>query len=198
MHGAVRTWVTDAGHLPSEVDPKAPLAGRRRARFTFEVVETATARSMREKWRSAVSCVGRFGRKLCRGRIEVALVGDELIEWVCAKCGEQGTITGFTAGDHDLSGYVSKGKKVLWGFDDDQRDLLLAGSAAIPRVRAVVARARPHAEIQGLLFLEATVPELDEVYTLVEDLTRATRDDSLRRELLDGLRDSLCTSIDGF
>ena len=60
-----------------------------------------------------------------------------------------------------------------------------------------MARASPAAEVPGLLLVQATVDELDEVYTLVEQLTDATR--SRRRvELLDGLRASLCTSMDGF
>ena len=47
------------------------------------------------------------------------------------------------------------------------------------------------------MLLQATVDELDEIYTLVEHLTDATR--SRRRiELLDGMRMDLCTAMDGF
>jgi len=46
-------------------------------------------------------------------------------------------------------------------------------------------------------YRSGTVDELDQVYTLVEDLTDATRR-RRRIQLLDGLRMSLCTAIDGF
>ena len=39
----------------------------------------------------------------------------------------------------------------------------------------MIARASPAADFEGLLILQATVDELDEVYTLVEHLTDATR-----------------------
>jgi hypothetical protein len=64
-------------------------------------------------------------------------------------------------------------------------------------LRAVVARASPAADVEGLLVLQATLQELDEIYTLVEHLTDAAR--SRRRvELLDGMRMDLCAVMDGF
>jgi hypothetical protein len=52
-------------------------------------------------------------------------------------------------------------------------------------------------DVPGLLLINATVEELDAMYTLVEELTDVMPR-GRRRELLDGLRDSLCNSIDGF
>ena len=86
---------------------------------------------------------------------------------------------------------------VMWGIDDEERGVLLSATAQLPALRAVIARARPHAEVGGLFLIEATVPELDEIYTLVEDLTDLARG-ARQIELLDGLRASLCTSMDGF
>jgi hypothetical protein len=56
---------------------------------------------------------------------------------------------------------------------------------------------QPHAEIDGLLIVRATVDELADIYTLVERLEDDTRS---RRplELLDGLRASLSSAMDGF
>jgi hypothetical protein len=107
-------------------------------------------------------------------------------------------ITGFEGTDLDLSSYVPVNKTLrLWGFDEEERSVLLAATTNIPPLRAVVARASPAVEREDIMILQATVDELDEVYTLVEHLTDATR--SRRRiELLDGLRASLCTSMDGF
>lgn len=75
--------------------------------------------------------------------------------------------------------------------------MLVSATAHLPALQAVIARARPHADVEGLLLVEATMPELDEIYTLVEDLTDFARG-ARQIELLDGLRASLCTSMDGF
>lgn len=111
---------------------------------------------------------------------------------------QSGVITGFEGTALDLSRYVPRQKKLrVCGFDDASRKVLLAGTTHLPSLRAVVSRASPAAQLKGLLILQATVDELDEIYTLVEHLTDATR--SRRRiELLDGLRADLCGAMDGF
>ena len=86
---------------------------------------------------------------------------------------------------------------VAWGIDDEERELLTQATTEIPELRAIVARGYPRAAIEGLLVVEATVEELDEMYTLVEELTDIARSRK-RIEMLDGLRASLSTSIDGF
>ena len=191
------TWITDVRHLPS-VDEVEGSKGTRRVELVREIVEAATSRRAAGSWCSAVRCLARVGRKACSGRLHVAELESGRIEWSCAACGERGVITGFEGSDLDLSSYVPGKKKLrLWGFDDEERSVLLAATTHIPSLRAVIARASPAANMPGILILQATVDELDEVYTLVEHLTDATR--SRRRiELLDGLRASLCTSMDGF
>lgn len=191
----MRTWVTDMDHLaPPGADVPAPA--RQRSDFTRAVAQAATSRAAGAQWRSAVKCIGRRGSKRCRGFIDVAR-GDVAVEWSCACCGESGTVTHVAGSDADLSRYVPRGKTVLWGFDEEEREVLLVATTHIPELRAVVARSQPHVEIAGLLIVHATVAELDEMYTLVEELTDGTRS-RRRRDLLDGLRGSLCTSIDGF
>jgi len=152
------------------------------------------------RWPTAVQCVARVGPKTCGGCVAVWHVGgrDE-IEWVCAACGANGVITGFTGSESDLSRYRprGKGKLRLWGYEDEERDVLWEATRAIPELRAVIARATPHDEYPGVFVLHATVAELDDVYTLVEELTDRTRS-RRRRDLLDGLRATLCTAMDGF
>jgi hypothetical protein len=92
---------------------------------------------------------------------------------------------------------MARAAKRLWGFDEEQGAVLRSATTDIPELREVIGRARPHGEIAGLYVLEATVEELDEVYTLVEALTDQTRSRK-RRELLDELRASLSVSMDGF
>jgi len=191
------TWITDVRHLAPEQEPQGPVAARR-AELVRAIVEAATSRRAEGAWCSSVQCITRVGRQACSGRLQVAQLETGRVEWSCAARGESGVITSFEGTDLDLSSYVPVNKELrLWGFDDEERSVLLAATTNIPSLRAVVARASPAVGMEDILLLQATVDALDEVYTLVEHLTDATR--SRRRiELLDGLRARLCTSMDGF
>jgi len=189
---SVRTWTTDLRHMPPP-SAAVPAIARERADFTREVVEAATV-DPAVVGLSAVACIGRAGRQRCRSRVRVG-IGTEGIEWSCDACGESGLVTGFAGTESDFTGQGPRGRTVVWGFEDDERKVLIAATTNAPALRAIFARARPHAELPGLLLLKATVKELDEVYTLVEELTDATRSRK-RLDLLDGLRASLCSSMD--
>ena len=192
------TWVTDLNHLPDEDDDDAPVAARRQAQFVRDVVEAATSREEDSRWTTAVRCIARKATKRCSGRIVVLDCPErEEAEWECDTCGERGIIKGFASGEHDMSDFHPWGKLVLWGVDEETRELVWEASRYIPEVRAVIARATPHDEISGLLVVEAAVEELDDVYTLVEELTDLTRS-RRQRALLDDLRASLSTAMDGF
>lgn len=191
------TWVTDVQHLVPESDKLAPAPAQRRAAFTREVTEAATARATMEPWNTAVHCVARVNRRLCRGRIRILSATLESIEWCCSDCPENGVITGYVGTPSDLSRYAPQGKLVFWGIDDEERSFLIAETVGVFELRAIVCRARPHADVPGLLLIDATVEELDEMYTLVEELTDM-RTGRRQRDLLDGLRASLCNSMDGF
>jgi hypothetical protein len=106
-------------------------------------------------------------------------------------------VTGFQGRDSDLTDFEPFGELVPWGFDDEERALLMKATTHIPNLRAIVARAKPHAEVAGLLVVEATVEELGEMYSLVDEMSDYVRR-RRERELLECLRASLCTSIDGF
>lgn len=194
---AMATWITDARELiPARETAQTPPQPH--ADFLRALVEAATSRGPESAWCSAVRCVAQVGRRKCRSRIHVAQPESGRVEWSCAACGERGTITGYAGTELDLSSYLPRRKKLrLWGFDDKSREVLLGGTTHLPSLRAVIARASPAAEIKGLLVLQATVDELDAIYTLVEQLTDATRN-RRRIELLDGLRADLCGAMDGF
>jgi hypothetical protein len=91
---------------------------------------------------------------------------------------------------------MARGKRV-WGFDDSERAVLVDATAHLPELGAVVARAQPRAELGGLWLVQATMRELDDMYSLVEALMDGTRSRK-RLDLLEGMLASLCTSIDGF
>lgn len=167
------------------------------ARFAREVVEAATSRRPGKPWRSAVKCIGRPGRKRCGQPVRVRQVAGKHVEWSCPSCGAREVIADFAGTEADLSRHIARGKTHLWGFDATERDLLLAETDGIPELRAVIARAEPDVDEEGLFLVRAKVDELDDMYTLVEQLLDLTR--SMRRiEILEGLRATLCTSIDGF
>jgi hypothetical protein len=85
----------------------------------------------------------------------------------------------------------------IWGFDDTEREALITATTHVPELGALVARAERRDDLQGLWIVRATLKELDEMYSLVEALMDGTR--SRRRlELLEGLRATLCNSMDGF
>jgi hypothetical protein len=195
----MKTWSTDLRHLESGTESEEAATAARRPEFVRELVEAATSRRVDGSWSSATRCTARLRRKACRARIHVERVEPDRIAWSCTACGERGEVIGFAGTAHDMSSYVvPKGKKLrLWGFDDESREVLRAATAHIPTLRAVVARAYPAADVEGLLILQATIDELDAMYTLVEDLADMTRS-RRRRDLLEGLRWGLSTSIDGF
>jgi hypothetical protein len=191
------TWVTDMRHLAPAQPSKGAAAGTRRAAFVRAIVEAATSRAIESSWCSAIRCVARVGRKVCRARIHVSQPEAGRVEWSCTACGERGVITGFEGTALDLSSYVPRTKVRVWGFDDESREVLLGATTDLPSLRAVVARASPAAEVEGLLILQATLDELDQMYTLVEHLSEMTRSRG-RLELLDSLRADLCAVMDGF
>jgi hypothetical protein len=192
------TWITDLRHLPSVDAPQGSAVAAKRARFSREVVEAATSRREAAPWRSAVRCLGRVGRRACGDRVHVGHVIAPHVVWSCPACGDHGDITEFEGTVHDLSPFLPRNKKLrMWAIDDEEREVLLDATMHLPAQRAVVSRGSPAVDLEQALMVQATVDELDDIYTLVEHLTDATR--SRRRiELLDGLRASLCSAMDGF
>ena len=90
---------------------------------------------------------------------------------------------------------MARGKR-LWGFDNEARAFLIEATADIPSLRAVVTRAERRADL-GMWIVQASMEELDEMYSFGEALMDGTR--SRRRlELLEGMLASLGTSMDGF
>jgi hypothetical protein len=103
------------------------------------------------------------------------------------------------AGDVGAAAWLVRGmarRKRLWGIDDEERRVLLEATAGIPELQAVLVCAKQRPDL-GVWLVEASVSELDELYSFVGALMDATRSRK-RLDLLDGLLATLCTSIDGF
>jgi hypothetical protein len=190
------TWITDVLDLLPAYEAESTVATPR-TELVREIVEAATSRRDEGSWSSAVRCIARVKRRVCGARLNIARPEVGRIEWSCAACGEDGVITGFEGTELDLSPYAPGKKKLrFWGFDDEGRAVLRA-AAYNPLLRAVISRARPAPDVPGLLIVEATVEELDEMYTLVEHLEAMTRG-RRRRDLFRGMRADLSVAIDGF
>lgn len=191
---------TDLRELPPEDAVDVPADARQRAEFARAVVEAATSREpTRKPWPSGVRCVETpWDDEVCAERVEVHRVkGGTEIAWLCPGCAAHGIMSGVEGSPHDLSRYIPRGKLSRWGMSGAQRELLWEATRGLPHLRAVIARSISPSEIDDALLVSATVRELDDLYTLVEQLTDGTR--SRRRlALLEGLRFSLSTSIDGF
>jgi hypothetical protein len=192
------TWVTDVREFARAQEANESAAAPPPGAIVREIVEAATSRRVEGSWGSAVRCIALVRGKTCGARIHVRRAERGRIAWACVACSEAGVITGFEGTAFDLSRYVPRKRKLrVWGLEDEDRDVLLAATSWIPSLRAVLARAQPVDTVPGLVRIEATVAELDQMYTLVDDLSDVTRG---RRKLerLDGLRASLSTAIDGF
>lgn len=194
-NGAVTTWLTDLTDLPP-VEAQVSVARRARADFMVAVVQAATSRPEEDElWLSAVRCIG--GAR-CRGRVHVCVAFDDgEVHWRCATCGDDGVVRGWVHDVYDLSEFVPFDELLPWGVDDTERDLLLEATRGLRDLRAVIMRASPHPQHPDVLVVYATSEELDDLYTLVEELADVVRG-RRQRELLEGLRAGLSTAIDGF
>jgi hypothetical protein len=177
----VATWSTDFRHLP-------PAGHDYRTEQFREIIEAATSRPLTTPWRSAVCC-----RSGCSTLVMVARSAPDTIEWSCTGCGDAGTITGFQGSEVDYERFVPRGKTLTWGFADEERDPLLNHACDSPRLRAIIARARPHAEVDALLIVNASRDELHALYDFAESLIGV--DEFLDAEAICA---SLATAIDGF
>jgi hypothetical protein len=89
------------------------------------------------------------------------------------------------------------GEQGIWIFSDEARTLMLRATADFPELHAVVARAQREPELDDAWEVTASLEDLDELYSLVEALADELRG-RRQRELLEELRFSLSTALDGF
>lgn len=84
----------------------------------------------------------------------------------------------------------------LWGFNDSERALLEEATAALPALRALVARAERTAELPGRWTVRASKAELYHLYEAVEELMDGQTSHE-RLEQLDGMLETLDQTFDG-
>src|SRR5262249_2846923 len=104
--------------------------------FAHDVCEAATSRAAGATWRSAVRCQTGRGRRSCGAHVEVARDKTGEVRWACARGGCGGTIVGHEGTPLDLAAHVARGKLRNWGFDEEERELLLRATPDLPSLRA--------------------------------------------------------------
>ena len=89
-------------------------------------------------------------------------------------------------------------RRRVWGFATAQRDLLLGVTLDLhaPLFTTLICSQRRSPE-EHLWLMKSNVRELDGVYDLVESVLARERNRK-RRELLEGMRASLCSAMDRF
>ncbi len=85
----------------------------------------------------------------------------------------------------------------IWVFDDQARRLLLRSTAGRPELRSVIGRAERQPALDNRWEVTASLEDLNDLYTLVEQLIDQTRG-RRQRATLDGIRLSLSAALDGF
>jgi hypothetical protein len=190
------SWTTDIRHLPTDNVEATKPSARARVVFMREVVEAGTSRPWEKSaWLTAVRCPARVSRRKCGSRVRVLRAAEDSVEWTCSGCGDHGVVHGFAGTELDLGQFEPQDERVMWGFEEADRGFLVKATTSIPELRAIVARASPAEDDPELLLVEASVEELDEMYSLVEALM-----DSVSRakiDALDAMLASLSSSIDG-
>jgi len=78
------------------------LAGRL-GTFLSHVVEVATASGSESWFDSALPCRHRRRRQPCNGHIRTLRARDDLVQWQCPSCGENGEVTGWAKWVWDMS-----------------------------------------------------------------------------------------------
>lgn len=90
--------VTDLNHYRSVSEDAPVLPGH-----VIDLVRAATAGDAGDRWRSALPCRRRPGRRACPGRMVITRAEpDAPIRWRCDACGDQGTISNWGGSCYDL------------------------------------------------------------------------------------------------
>lgn len=104
-------FVSDLRHFLDMPDD-APGPARRLGEQLSFIVRAATAGAVDLWWVTAVPCRRRPDHRPCPGHISVLRADDAAaIEWSCAACGDDGTISGWQDSPYDLS----RGRRALSG-----------------------------------------------------------------------------------
>ena len=90
-------WVIDIRHwLNESLDGPATPQLKKRVEKLKEIIVYATSVESFVPVQSFLKCDKRPGRKLCKGHLEVKVISDDEIYWICRECGDEGIVSGWT------------------------------------------------------------------------------------------------------
>jgi hypothetical protein len=90
------SWITNITHFLTDDGDLGPLPGpaRKLAEFLLEIIETVVASGSAGTVNTGVRCRRRPGHKPCPGIVIARIrAGEDVIEWRCGECGDDGIIT---------------------------------------------------------------------------------------------------------
>jgi hypothetical protein len=89
-------WVIDIRHwLNESQDGPAVQQLKKKVEKLKEIIVFATSVKSRFPVKAFPKCDKRPGRKACNGRLDVEMVSDEEIHWICQICGDEGVVSGW-------------------------------------------------------------------------------------------------------
>ena len=90
-------WVIDIRHwLNESQDGPAVPQLKKKVEKLEEIIVFATSVESLVPVSHYPKCDKRPGRKPCKGRLDVKMVSDDEIYWLCPVCGDEGVVSGWT------------------------------------------------------------------------------------------------------
>lgn len=89
-------WVIDIRHWlnESQSGPAVPQL-KKKVEKIKEIIVFASSVESFIPVESFPKCGRRPGRKPCKGRLDVKMISDDEIYWICPVCGDEGVISGW-------------------------------------------------------------------------------------------------------
>ena len=89
-------WIINIQHWlnESQTGPAVPQLKKKVERLKEIIVFASSAESFVSA-ESFPKCDRRPGRKPCNGRLDIKMVSDDEIHWICPVCGDEGIVSGW-------------------------------------------------------------------------------------------------------
>jgi hypothetical protein len=118
------------------------------ARHLAAIVQAGTVAPLERTMPSAVPCIRRPGRRLCKGHLHITRTSDiggggGTVEWQCPECDDEGFVTGWEGGPWDL-GWMHEqtfSPDLHVALDDSQLEALRASETVAAELPGLVAGA---------------------------------------------------------
>lgn len=89
-------WIIDIRHWLNEshTGPAVPQLKKKVERLKEIIVFASSVESF-VPTRAFPKCDRRPGRKSCKGKLDVKMISEDQIHWICPVCGDEGIVSGW-------------------------------------------------------------------------------------------------------